>query len=98
MVKKTTGSAKRYGTRYGATLKRKVGAIEAVQRSRQKCPYCNKHAARWLAVGIYKCNKCDAKFTNAAYGIKQKIEFAEAAIDDTQTEEDDDEEVEEAQW
>ena len=85
--KKTLGSAKRFGTRYGATLKAKVAEIEAVQRSDQKCPYCNKDAARWQSIGIYECGKCGAKFTAKAYGIKQKITFAEAAIDDTPVEE-----------
>jgi large subunit ribosomal protein L37Ae len=88
--KKTLGSAKRYGTRYGATLKRKVAVIEAVQRSEQKCPYCNKLAARWMSIGIYECTKCNAKFTAKAYGIHKKITFAEAAVDDTVVEEEDD--------
>ena len=85
--KKTLGSAKRYGTRYGATLKRKVAVIEAVQRSEQKCPYCNKHAARWMTIGVYECTKCGAKFTAKAYGVYKKITFAEAAVDDTVVEE-----------
>ena len=85
--KKTLGSAKRYGVRYGATLKRKVAVIEAVQRSDQKCPYCNRTAAQWRSVGIYECIKCGAKFTAKAYGIHKKITFAEAAVDDTVVEE-----------
>ena len=91
--KKTLGSAKRYGVRYGATLKRKAAVIEAVQRSDQKCPYCNKLGARWRSVGIYECIKCDAKFTAKAYGVHKKITFAEAAVDDTVVEEEETEEV-----
>jgi large subunit ribosomal protein L37Ae len=85
--KKTLGSAKRYGVRYGATLKRKVAVIEAVQRSNQKCPYCNKMGAQWRTIGIFECIKCGAKFTSKAYGVNKKITFAEAAVDDTPVEE-----------
>ncbi|MEK6823200.1 MAG: hypothetical protein AABY13_05195 [Nanoarchaeota archaeon] len=93
--KKSLGSAKRYGVRYGATLKRKVAAIEEVQRSNQKCPYCNKHAAEWKMVGVYECFKCKAKFTAKAYAIKQKITFAEAPVEDVKVAEEE-EFVEEA--
>lgn len=85
--KKTLGSAKRFGTRYGATLKAKVAEIEKDQRADQKCPYCNKPAAHWKSIGIYECSKCSAKFTGKAYSITRKITFAEAAIDDTVPEE-----------
>lgn len=84
--KKTLGTAKRFGTRYGPTKKYKLAAIEAVQRSEQQCPYCNKFAVRWQSVGIFHCSKCGAQFTAGAWEVKRKVTFAEAAVDDTPVE------------
>lgn len=70
MVKKTTyGSVKRLGTRYGRTIKFKLGKIEAEQRKKHKCPYCNYAKVRRKALGIWHCKKCGATFTNKAYTV-----------------------------
>ncbi|HLD02541.1 MAG TPA: 50S ribosomal protein L37ae [Candidatus Nanoarchaeia archaeon] len=68
-MKDKTASTKRFGARYGAPLRKKVGAIEARYRSRQKCPYCRKIGVKRIAAGIWECRKCDAKFTGKAYEI-----------------------------
>jgi large subunit ribosomal protein L37Ae len=88
-----SNTTKRYGTRYGATLKRRLNKIENVQRADQRCPRCNRPSAKWKSVGIFECRKCGAKFTGEAWGVRQKVAFAEAAVDDTKVEE---ETVEEA--
>lgn len=82
-------TTKRYGTRYGATLKRRLNKIELVQRADQRCPTCNKLSAKWQSVGVFECRKCGAKFTGEAWGVRQKIAFAEAAVDDSPVEEED---------
>jgi large subunit ribosomal protein L37Ae len=70
MVKKTAyGSVKRLGTRYGRTVKFKLGKIEAEQRKKHKCPYCNYVKVRKKALGIWHCTKCGATFTNKAYTV-----------------------------
>ena len=70
MVKKTTyGSVKRLGARYGRTIKFKLGKIEAEQRKKHKCPYCNYDQVRRKALGIWHCKKCKATFTNKAYTV-----------------------------
>jgi large subunit ribosomal protein L37Ae len=70
MVKKMTyGSVKRLGTRYGRTVKFKLGKIEAEQRKKHKCPYCNYEQVRRKALGIWHCKKCGATFTNKAYTV-----------------------------
>lgn len=70
MVKKTAyGSVKRLGTRYGRTVKFKLGKIEAEQRKKHKCPYCNYVKVRRKALGIWHCSKCGATFTNKAYTV-----------------------------
>ena len=72
------GSVKRFGARYGRKLKLKFSTIEAEQRKLHKCPYCSKIAVKRVAVGIWKCKKCNAKFTGKAYSISKKITSKEA--------------------
>jgi len=70
--KKSSGSAKRFGTRYGRTIREKVGEIEKVLRSKQKCPFCAKNKVKRLAAGIWQCRGCSQKFSGAAYIIKKE--------------------------
>jgi large subunit ribosomal protein L37Ae len=67
------GSVKRFGARYGRKPKKKLAKIEQELRKKHKCPYCNKPQVKRLAVGIWQCKKCKAKFTGKAYSIKKKI-------------------------
>ena len=89
---KGLGSVKRFGTRYGRTVKLRLASIEAVQKKPQKCPYCLKLKAKRLSLGLFKCQTCNAKFTSKAYAI-ETIEFAKVkeaapeAIIETRSEE-----------
>ena len=67
------GSAKRFGPRYGRTLKHKLAKIEAIQRKKHKCPYCHAEKVKRKAMGIWECGKCKAKFAGKAYTIKKKV-------------------------
>jgi large subunit ribosomal protein L37Ae len=72
MAKKATyPSAKRFGTRYGRTMREKVGKIEAQQRKNHECPYCNYKSVKRENVGIWKCNKCGSVFTSKAYTVSK---------------------------
>ena len=73
------GSAKRFGARYGRKLKIRFSKIETEQRKLHKCPYCNKIAVKRIAVGIWNCRKCSAKFTGKAYSVTKKITLKEEA-------------------
>ena len=68
-INKEYKSIKRFGARYGRRLRIAVGEIESAKRNSNKCPYCEKNKACRVAVGIWKCNKCDSKFTGKAYTI-----------------------------
>ena len=74
------GSVKRFGARYGRKLKVKFSKIETEQRKLHKCPYCSKTAVKRIAVGIWGCKKCNAKFTGKAYSITKKIITKEAQV------------------
>lgn len=90
------GSVKRFGARYGRKPKLKFSKIEAEQRRQHKCPYCSKLAVKRIAVGIWQCRKCSAKFTGKAYSVAKKItlkeekeideEMPKAAEDEMETE------------
>jgi len=70
---KSSGSAKRFGARYGRRLKNKLAAIEKLSRGKQPCPYCKRLAVKRLSTGIYTCLKCKAKFTGGAYVASRKM-------------------------
>ena len=70
MAKKTSlRSTKRFGTRYGKSIKEKLDTIEHEQRKLQKCPVCNQVKAKRVAAGIYACRACGAKFASRAYVV-----------------------------
>lgn len=73
MPKKIKSAVKRYGTRYGRTIREKVAKIENELRGKHKCPYCAALKAKRIAAGIWECKKCTSKFTGAAYSVKRKI-------------------------
>ncbi len=74
MVKKTAyGSVKRLGSRYGRTVRFKLGKIESEQRKKHKCPKCNYVQVKRKAVGIWQCKKCGCEFANKAYSV-QKVQ------------------------
>ncbi|MBI2573301.1 50S ribosomal protein L37ae [Candidatus Woesearchaeota archaeon] len=60
-------SAKRFGSRYGRKTRAKFALVEGQQRLRHKCPYCNKHAVKRQAMGIWTCGKCNVTFAGKAY-------------------------------
>jgi large subunit ribosomal protein L37Ae len=70
---KQFGSVKRFGVRYGRTVRSKIAIIESILKGKHKCPYCNKESVKRISAGIWGCNKCGAKFTGRAYDFDRKI-------------------------
>ncbi len=68
MVSKLKSTAKRFGARYGNTLRKKVGLIEKTSRGKHKCKFCGKEdKVKRIAYGIWKCRSCEKKFIGRAY-------------------------------
>ena len=68
MAKKNHGTAGRFGTRHGNTLRKKVSDIERSSRGKHKCPFCGKEGkVRRQAYGIWRCNSCEKVFVGKAY-------------------------------
>lgn len=91
-LEKKYGSVKRFGARYGASLKEKFAKIEKEQRKKHDCPYCRKPQVKRVALGIWQCKKCGSKFSGKAYTIgkikvkeevkKEKIEQPEEKLEE----------------
>ena len=64
MARKSYSSA-RFGARYGVKSRRRVAAIE--REKKFDCPSCGNKTAKRISTGIFKCEKCGAKFAGGAY-------------------------------
>ncbi len=71
MSKKSQGSAGRFGVRYGQSAKKRISDIEAKQKKKQQCIFCNGRAKR-ISKGIWLCRKCGKKFAGHAYFLEVK--------------------------
>jgi len=69
MAEEKAKSIKRFGPRYGRTIKKRFGKLEVEQRKLHKCPFCNQIKVKRLSRGIWQCRKCDSKFTGKAYTL-----------------------------
>lgn len=67
MVLKFSKTAKRFGPRYGNTLRNRVSKIESISRKTHKCIFCEKTSVKRKAYGIWECRSCGKKFVGKAY-------------------------------
>ena len=58
----------------------KLAKIEKEQRKKHKCPYCSALRVRRVSFGIWRCEKCNAKFTGKAYSVEKKISFEKEEV------------------
>lgn len=75
-TKEGLGPVKRFGVRYGRTVKFKRAAVEKMQKASTKCPYCAKHHVKRISKGVWNCGKCGNKFTGQAYTFSAKDTMA----------------------
>ncbi|KAL1858557.1 60S ribosomal protein L43 [Paecilomyces lecythidis] len=71
MAKRTTkvGITGKYGTRYGASLRKQVKRMEISQHARYTCTFCGRNTVRRSAVGIWNCSGCKKTMTGGAYSL-----------------------------
>lgn len=79
-VKKGLGPLRRFGPRYGRTVKHKRAKVEIEQKSKHNCPYCGKPKVKRVAYGIWECSKCKNKFTARAYTVGKPVSFVEEEV------------------
>ena len=66
---KKVGIVGKYGTRYGASLRKQIKKIEVSQHSKYFCSFCGKYAVKRSAVGIWKCKACKKCQAGGAYTL-----------------------------
>lgn len=83
MAKRTkkVGSAGRFGTRYGSTVKKKWLEMENLRKSSYVCPRCHHVSVKREHPGIWKCRKCDLEFVGDSYSPEIWTEFKKVNLD-----------------
>ena len=62
-----TGSAGRFGARYGRLARRRVAEIESDMHADHVCPECGASAVDRKGTGIWECASCGHRYTGGAY-------------------------------
>lgn len=70
MAEGIRGSTKRFGARYGRTIKRKLDKVESSSKATYACPYCAAKKVKKKMAGIWECKNCGKVFTGKAYSTK----------------------------
>ena len=65
--KRGSGSAGRFGPRYGRVARRRVSEIEGAMRDAHTCPECGETRVARAGTGLWECSGCGHKFTGGAY-------------------------------
>jgi large subunit ribosomal protein L37Ae len=73
-----SSSSRRFGPRYGKTVKSRLDTIEGQQKKSYICPYCNYKKVRRVSAGIWKCGKCGKKFTSRAFEVRPKSQIGKS--------------------
>merc|ERR1711921_56023 len=69
MAKRTkkVGIVGKYGTRYGASLRKMVKKMEITQHMKHTCTFCGKDSMKRNATGIWHCKPCRRTVAGGAY-------------------------------
>ena len=69
MAKRTkkVGIVGKYGTRYGASLRKMAKKMEVSQHAKYTCTFCGKDALKRVAVGIWNCKPCGKTLAGGAW-------------------------------
>merc|ERR1712110_848878 len=69
MAKRTrkVGIVGKYGTRYGASLRKIVKRMEVSQHKKYQSPFCGATSLKRTAVGIWMCSRTNKKMAGGAW-------------------------------
>ncbi|HLD88722.1 MAG TPA: 50S ribosomal protein L37ae [Candidatus Nanoarchaeia archaeon] len=65
-------SIKRFGARYGGSLRAKFGNVEKRQKAFYECPSCKAMRVKRISLGIWQCRKCSTKLAGKAYSLSRQ--------------------------
>mmetsp|Transcript_10891 Transcript_10891/g.19676 ORF Transcript_10891/g.19676 Transcript_10891/m.19676 type:complete len:93 (+) Transcript_10891:48-326(+) len=63
------GVVGKYGTRYGASLRKQIKKIEITQHATYTCAFCGKDSVKRTAVGIWNCKSCRRVVAGGAWSV-----------------------------
>ncbi|KAJ3333756.1 signal transducing kinase of the PAK [Blyttiomyces sp. JEL0837] len=66
---KKVGVSGRYGTRYGASLRKQVRKFVVTQHAKYTCTFCGKDAVKRQSVGIWECKGCKKVMAGGAWTV-----------------------------
>ena len=66
---KKVGICGKYGTRYGASLRKNIKKMEIQQHSKYHCVFCGKDNVKRECAGIWKCKTCKKVVAGGAYTL-----------------------------
>ena len=67
--KRKSPSLKGLGAKFGATVRKRYGAVYRTLKKSRKCPSCGSKRFSRVALGIWLCPKCHFKMASGAYDI-----------------------------
>lgn len=70
---KKVGPTRGFGTRYGATVRKRYIKVIAGLKTAHRCPQCGFVKVKRQSVGVWKCSKCEYTFTGGAYMPNTKL-------------------------
>ncbi|KAG2373925.1 hypothetical protein C9374_011590 [Naegleria lovaniensis] len=71
MAKRTkkAGITGKFGTRYGANLRKRAKKYEISKKQKHFCQFCGKYGFKRVAVGIWNCKKCNKTQAGGAWTL-----------------------------
>lgn len=57
----------KYGTRYGASLRKQIKKMEITQHAKYTCSFCGRDAVKRKSVGIWECRGCKKVVAGGAW-------------------------------
>jgi len=70
---KKVGPTRGFGSRYGATVRKRYIDVMTEMKKPHRCPQCRSLKVRRRSVGVWECRKCGFTFTGGAYTPSTKL-------------------------
>ena len=67
---KKVGVVGKYGTRYGASLRKMAKKLEITQHATYTCAFCGKDSVKRKSVGIWTCGACRKTVAGGAWLVR----------------------------
>ncbi|KAJ8908749.1 hypothetical protein NDN08_005454 [Rhodosorus marinus] len=74
---KKVGVVGKYGTRFGASLRKQIKKMEVTQHAKYTCGFCGKDSVKRKAVGIWDCSakNCGKIVAGGAWSVNTQAAY-----------------------